>query len=321
MKTRILTLIVLGIFLLASIASVSVIADKQNIRAQNSNRTTENGLDQIFSFIEKHKSINSFIKNLIKQQIEYSNQEDFYYDLPGFYLFSPCSSINIEGIGTVSEDDSHLTIYLHDGSVDLNNSYSDIFIEWQICAIIILINFSGEWDGSQEFPFKSLTINGESDYALLVEFSYLLSIDIQNNKYERGKNIPVKLKRFMLIGSPPESVIVTNPHFYVYQFDAEEEEAALVREDILQVTWEITFLISKTWNWDQKDDEGEQVPDGTYGFVGEFEVEGRVHPVIGDGVEIVEKFCRNKGNKFLLPQTLHKFFNSFPVIKNLIRLL
>ena len=38
---------------------------------------------------------------------------------------------------------------------------------------------------------------------------------------------------------------------------------------------------------------GNQVPDGNYSFVAEFEIDGIVHPVFGPAVEIVEKFERN----------------------------
>lgn len=322
MKKKIITLGILGMFLLTSIASVGVLADKQQIRAQNIIKPSEDGLDQIFSVVEKQVSINPMLKKIMKQIIKSSDNGDIFDELPGFYQFSPCSSIDIEGVGTIAENNSHLAVYLHDGTADLNNSYSDIFIEWEIAAAIILINFSGEWEGSQDFPFKPLSITGESEYAFLMEFSYLLEIDVKRDKYERENDIPVKVERLVFIFNPLKTVKIVNPHFYVYHITLEDEEIELIREEILQETWEISFSKTKTWKWNQKDNGGEQVPDGDYGFAGEFEVEGRVHPVIGDGVEIVEELSRNiRNNRILLAQILDKFFNSIPMLRNLLRLL
>lgn len=89
----------------------------------------------------------------------------------------------------------------------------------------------------------------------------------------------------------------------------------------MQETWEISLLKSKTWKWDQKNNGGGQVPDGSYFFAGEFNVGGRAHPVVGDGVEIVEKIVRNVITpRMLLYQILDKFPNAFPILRYLLRL-
>ena len=62
--------------------------------------------------------------------------------------------------------------------------------------------------------------------------------------------------------------------------------------------------------------------DESYGIAGEFEVDGRIHPVLGDGVEIVEKIPRTINYpRMHIIQILNKLSNSFLLIRNLLRLL
>jgi hypothetical protein len=66
----------------------------------------------------------------------------------------------------------------------------------------------------------------------------------------------------------------------------------------------------------QKDNTGEQVTDGNYSFNAEFEISGRVHPVWGPSVEIVEDLCRNiKTSKMMFYKFFNKFPNAFPLLK------
>jgi hypothetical protein len=89
----------------------------------------------------------------------------------------------------------------------------------------------------------------------------------------------------------------------------------------LQETWEIPQLGTKTWDWDQKDSSGNQVPDGEYVLIGSFPINGREHPVYG-GFEIVEKFNKNVlKSPMLLAKILEKFPNLFPILRYSMKLL
>ena len=291
-----------------------IIADKQQTRTQNINKPSEEVLNPFYMFIDKQENlkINPSMKKLIKQAVTSGDDGNF---LPGFYEFNPCDPIDIQGVGTVGENESNVVFYLHEGTADLNNSFSGEYIGWEIAALGSFGDFSGECDGFQGYPFKPLNVTGRAEYALLVESSFMLEMSVKQEKYKRGVEIPVKIKRLFFPYMKLRDLELVNPHFYVFEYTEEIEELNIIYEEILQETWELPLLGTKTWKWDQKDKYENQVPDGNYSFVGEFEIDGIVHPVFGPGVEIVEKIERNVRN----PQMLfYQFLERFPLLEKIL---
>ncbi len=318
MKKKIIVIIFFCMFIITSFSSIGVIAYNKAIKTQIKTEKTSKNTNEFFKILNEHVNINPMKNRIINQVIGSNNKGDTIY-IPGFYEFKPCNAIDISGIGTITELNSNLTIYLHDGIANLNNSYSDIFIEWEISAFIFITNFEGEWQGSNEFPFEPLSVTGSSDYASLTEFSYLLEIDIKQDKYAREKDIPATVQRMNFLYKPLRTIEIINPHFYVYYVNTQENVTDLIREEIIEDIWTITLLKGKTWNWNQKNDLGEQAIDGIYIISGEFEVEGRIHPVLGDGTEIVEKIARNVNYPFF--EIMNRLSNRFLILRNLLRLI
>ena len=298
-----------------------IIADKQQTRTQNISKPSEEVLNPFYMFIDKQEylKINPLMKKLIKQAVTSGDDGNF---LPGFYKFNPCDPIDIQGVGIIAgENETSVFVYLHEGTAHLNDSFSGEYIGWEIASLGSFGGFSGEYDGFQDFPFKPLNVTGRAEYSLLVEISFMLEMSVKQVKYKRGVEIPVKIKRLVFPYMKLRDIELVNPHFYVLEYAEEIEESNRVYEEILQETWELPLLGTKTWKWDQKDNYGNQVPNGNYSFVGEFEIDGIVHSVFGPGVEIVEKIGRNLGNpRMLFYQILEKFPNSFPLLQKFLLL-
>jgi hypothetical protein len=319
-KVLVLTIIVLfvGAGVISSVGRN--IVDKQQTETQNFYKPSEEILNPFYMFMDRQENlnINPLMKKLIKQAVASGDDIDL---LPGFYKFNPCDPIDIQGVGTLSRNETIVIFYLHEGAVNLNNSFSGEYIGWEIAALGTFGDFSGECNGSTDFPFKPLSVDGRSEYALLMESSYMLEMSVKNEKYRRGVEIPVTIKRLVFPYMKLRDIKLVNPHFYVFMFDEETEKLNVVYEEELQETWELPLLGSKTWKWDQKDKYGNQVPYGNYSFVGEFEIDGIVHPVFGPGVEIGKIRARNiKNPQMLLCQILEKFSSAFPILRQLLRL-
>jgi hypothetical protein len=203
-------------------------------------------------------------------------------------------------------------VYLHQGTAHLNNSFNGEYLEWEIAALGTFINFSGICNGSNEYPFKPIDVIGSSEYALFIENSFMLHMSVKEVRYKRGMKIPIKIKNLKL-----RDLELVNPHFYMYKYDEETEELNLIYDKILQETWELPQLGTKTWEWDQKDKNGDQVPDGNYSFIAEFEIGGILHPIFGPGVEIVEKLSRNSKNPQILYYQILEKLPLLDYIKNI----
>jgi hypothetical protein len=294
------------------------ITNEQQTITKDINKPSEEVLNQFYLFMEKQENvkINPLMKKLIKQAVTSNDDGKI---LPGFYKFDPCDPINIQGVGTISKNESTVVIYLHDGTANLNNTFNGQFIEWEIAALGTFINFSGTCDGSNEYPFKPLNMTGSSEYALFIESSFMLEMSIAKEKYKRGVEIPINIKRLVFPFMKLRDIELINPHFYVLKLNEETEELNIIYEKILQETWELPLLGTKTWNWDQKDKYGNQVPDGNYSFIGEFEIDGIVHPIFGPGVEIVEKIGKNRNHQMLFNQILEKLLVAFPLLRQLLQ--
>jgi len=314
MKKQILAIIITGLFLTTSIASMCVIADKQKITAQNFNKPLDEKLDLFKMFIEKKIDLKNtpYIKKFINQLIESLDDGTF---IPGYYEFWPCDPINIQGdgIGDLQdyEDGNAAFLYLDEGTAELNNSLNHDYVKNEIVGFFLFFNFSGEMIAKND-TIAPVSVTGQSETAIAVELSFLLQF-INNDKYKRGTEITIKVKNNKLW-----DIVVINPHFYI--FDLDDEEKNLIYDEIVEETWEIPQLGTKTWNWDQKDSNGNQVPDGNYVIIGSFMINGRDHPVYG-GFEIVEKFNKNViKSQILLTQILEKFPHLFPVLRYSMRL-
>ena len=106
---------------------------------------------------------------------------------------------------------------------------------------------------------------------------------------------------------------IDNPHFYIYDLSHNNEN--LIYEEIINENWEIPSLGTKIWTWDQKDFEGNQVPDGSYVIIGGFIIDGREHPVYG-GFEIVKKLDKNIFllKNFLISHIYNKYFKPLSIL-------
>jgi hypothetical protein len=296
----------------------SIIAYKQQIRTQNINESLKEVLNLFFTSLDKQEflKMNPSIKELIKQIVISGKDGKL---IPGFYIFNPCDPIIIDGVGIVNQNESSAIVYLHDGTVHLNDTFNGEYTDWEIAALGTFGNFIGICNGSGGFPFKPLSVSGGSEYALFIESSYMIEMRITNEKYKRGVEIPVKIKRLVFPNMKLRDTKLVNPHFYVLEYAEEIEDLNIVYEEILQETWELPLLGSITWKWNQKDNDGNQVPDGNYSFVAEFEIDGIVHPVFGSGVEIVEKSSRVIGTFHLLfNQIFKKLPNMFPFLQKIL---
>ena len=312
--------LVIGIicmFLLTSITSIGVMADNQ--QAQNSNKISEETVEQLFTFIDtiENIEIDSTFKNIVIQKV-LSNDDEPYF--PGLYFFIPCDSIDIDGKGLISEVEDELFVYLHVGTVALNNTYNGDFKEWEIMCVCIFINFTGEWSGTSGL-LNPLEVTGSAENALLFEWSFLLEMTSNRERHERGVDIPLIITRFDFIFMVPGTINVVNPHFYIYYYP-EDDIPYMINDILIQETWEITRFGSKTWNWNQKDYFGEQVPDGDYSFSAEFEYNGRMHPLYYESmIEIVEELSRNINNpKIRFYRIFERFPNAFPLLRHILGL-
>ena len=66
MNKKIIVIGFLGMFLLTNIASIGVIAEKQQIQIQNIKKPSEEVADLLFSIIGKQPNIDPELKNLVK---------------------------------------------------------------------------------------------------------------------------------------------------------------------------------------------------------------------------------------------------------------
>ncbi|MCK4364697.1 MAG: hypothetical protein KAW45_01465 [Thermoplasmatales archaeon] len=257
-----------------------------SITAINAEENNED-FDGFFTFLDQqgNLNINPSMKKIIKQAVTSGDDGKI---LPGIYIFNPCDPIDLQGVGTMNKNESSAMVYLHEGTANLNNSFSGEYIEWEIAALGTFGNFLGTCEGSSGYPFEPLTMTGSSEHALFIESSYMLEMRVTDEKYKRGTEIPVKIKRLVFPFMKLRDIELVNPHFYVFESNEDVEEFNIVYEEELQETWELPLLGTKTWNWDQKDNYGNQVPDGNYSFVAEFEIDGILHPIFGSSVEIVE---------------------------------
>lgn len=317
MKKKLITIVIVGIFLLTSLVSMGVLADNQDM--QSINKISEKNIDKLFGFIDEFKGIefNPSAENLIKRSI-CTNGENPY--IPGIHQFFPCDPIEVYGLGALSEQGLDLMIFLHDGTAALNNTYDEEFFEWEIAGIIILLNFDGEWSGSGSSPSDPMDVSGKSEQAILMEWSFLLEMTTIKDKYERGANIPLTISRFVFTFMNPDTIYPENPHFYMYH-QGEFGSSSMVYDELIPETWTISRFGSKTWNWDQKDYEGVQVPDGNYSIFAECKINNRLHPVFGPYIEIVEDLSRNiktLNNRFF--KIIERFPNMFPLLRYLIGL-
>jgi len=318
-KTLVCAIIVLfiGAGVIPSVGKI--ISDKRQTRTQYSNKLSEEVFNSVNMFIDEQNilKINPSMKKFIKQAV--SSWDDGKY-LPGFYIFNPCDPIDMQGIGTVSKNESSVVVYLHEGTAHLNNTFTGEYIGWEIAALASFADFSGIVDGFSGLPFKPLNVTGSAEYALLVESSFMLELKVEKEKYKRGFEIPVKIQRLIFPFMKLRDIELVNPHFYVLEFDEEVEEFNIIYEEELQETWDLPLLGTKTWVWDQKDNYGNQVPDGNYSFIGEFEINGILHPIYGPGVEIVEKFGRNKrSSQMLFFQILEMSPNAFLLLQKVLQ--
>jgi hypothetical protein len=192
------------------------IVNKQQTRTQNIDKALEEALNQFNIFMDEQENlkIDPSMKIFIKKALT-SNDDGKVF--PGFYRFNPCNPINIKGIGIASKNESSVVVYLHEGTAHLNNSFDGEYIKWEIAALGTFINFSGICNGSNEYPFKSLNISGSSEYALFIESSFMLEMSIKEEKYKRGVEIPVKIKRLVFPYMKLKSLELVNPHFYIFR--------------------------------------------------------------------------------------------------------
>ena len=310
--------LVVGIIIL--FIGMSIIPSTGRIIVDKQQKPSEEIFNPFYMLLDKQENlkIKPSMKKLIKQAATSGDDGKLY---PGIYKFNPCDPIDLQGVGTVVENESTVVVYLHEGTAHLNNSFNGEYIEWEIAALGTFADFSGECEGSSEYPFKPLNVTGRADYALFMESSYLLEMSVKEEKYKRGAEIPVKIKRMVFPYMKLRDLELVNPHFYVFEFSEEVEDVNIIYEEELQETWELPLLGSKTWKWDQKDKYGNQAPDGNYSFVAEFEIDGIVHPVYGPGVEIVENLARNTRNfQMIFYQILEKFPNAFPILRHILEL-
>ena len=145
-----------------------------------------------------------------------------------------------------------------------------------------------------------MEVSGQSGWFCLVEYSCLLEIYIDET-FHQGDDIPVITTNIKITGE----VEITETLFSVYR--SVLLSSIKVYEKEIQETWKIPADGTKTWYWDQKDQNGKQVSKGDYTIAGEFTINGRVHP-ISMSFEIKKKGKNKLDIQTLLIQILNGIF-------------
>jgi len=226
------------------------------------------------------------------------------YDLEGGYSFFPCDSINIEGEGTyynqtieVPLGEIKVLVYHLNNGIAKINDFSREYNENEITAFGFFISFEGNLS---EDPLK---INGNAFWGCLVEHSSLVEFEIIKNVYKKRQTVTVYTKNIA-----DKTIEIKKPNFYI--IDNDTTDLIYHQEEINN--WVLQPGEQVSWQWNQKNNDGQQVKIGNYSVIGQFSIINRVHAPV-EYFRIEKKF---KSRYFLI--NLLDLFQSFYFAKLLI---
>jgi len=304
MNKKIIVIFVASLLLSASFIALNAVAKTHQIDTSSINNSQDDKLKNILDYIFENEIISPDVTTRLKHVIS-----SYYYNgeiLPGTFIFDPCNPINIEGIGIVDYDGALGFLALEDGIAELDNSFSRTYDYEIIAAVCIFESFDGEIEGSAE-EMGPLQVTGQSGWFCLVEFSYLLELSVDPSFFI-GDEIPITVINVDEL----QTFEIVNPKFYAYRTIL--LSSVKVYEETIPETWILPPSGTEAWTWDQKDQGGNQVAKGNYVVGGEFNIDGRDHPVIVS-IEIKTK----SRNANYIQTMLCQIFNEFPVIQRIIR--
>ena len=178
---------VIGCLLTTSFVSIGSLAKNQQSITVITNKSLDEKLNGFLDSLNEKDILNPQLINIIRNKIIFNN-----YDgeiIPGTFIFTPCNPIDIEGIGIVDYDGSFGYLCLDEGTAELDNTFSRNYLKDEIGAICIFEEFEGEIIGEPE-ESSPLKVTGQSGLFILVEYSHLLAIYIDEMFYT-GVEVPV----------------------------------------------------------------------------------------------------------------------------------